>query len=120
VGNAIADVLFAGGVNPSGRLTFTMPNMENEQQMTPAQWPGLPANNPAVSTYTEGLFFGYRWYDQHQVAPLFPFGHGLSYTTFAYSELLIKAGGAGPTDAATLAFALGNTGALAGAEVWQV
>ncbi len=53
MGNAIADVLFAGGVNPSARLTFTMPNVENEQQMTQAQWPGLPANNPAVSTYTE-------------------------------------------------------------------
>ena len=69
---------------------------------------------------TQGLFFGYRWYDQHQVAPLFPFGHGLSYTSFAYSDLLIKAGGAAPSDAATLAFALGNTGALAGAGACRV
>jgi beta-glucosidase len=58
VGNAIADILF-GDVNPSGRLSFTMPNEENEQNMSQSQWPGLPASNPAVAEYSEGLFFGY-------------------------------------------------------------
>ena len=113
VGNAIADILF-GAVNPSGRLTFTMPNEENEQRMTQSQWPGLPASNPAVSEYSEGLFFGYRWYDANNVAPLFPFGHGLSYTTFAYSNLQLYSG------KLQLQFDLANTGTVDGAEVWQL
>jgi beta-glucosidase len=114
VGNAIADVLF-GDVNPSGRLSFTMPNIENEQQMTQSQWPGLPASNPAVAEYSEGLFFGYRWYDQHNVNPLFPFGHGLSYTRFKYENLQLD-----PSRPRCITFDLINRGEVDGAEVWQL
>jgi beta-glucosidase len=114
VGSAIADVLF-GDVNPSGRLPFTMPNVENEQNMSQAQWPGLPASNPAVAEYSEGLFFGYRYYDQYNINPLFPFGHGLSYTRFKYENLQVD-----PSRPRRLTFDLVNRGEVGGAEVWQL
>jgi len=112
VGSAIADVLF-GDVNPSARLPITMPNGENDQKFTPEQWPGVPPSDPHA-TYSEGLFVGYRWYDAHNVKPAFAFGHGLSYTTFEYSNLTF--------DAASLsaAFSIKNTGRVYGAEVAQL
>lgn len=82
-GDAIASLLF-GDVNPSAKLPITLPNKENEQGFTTSQYPGVNG----VVTYSEGLFFGYRWYDKHNVKPQFPFGHGLSYTKFLYSNLI--------------------------------
>ncbi len=78
--NALAQVLF-GEVNPSGRLPFTFPKRlaDNPTYLY------YPAERDA--NYGEGVFVGYRWYDKRQIEPLFPFGHGLSYTTFAYSDL---------------------------------
>jgi beta-glucosidase len=76
-GNAIADVLY-GDVNPSAKLPLTMPNAENEVGFTPDQYPGVNL----TASYTEKLFIGYRWYDHHQIYPKFPFGYGLSYSTF--------------------------------------
>jgi beta-glucosidase len=84
-GLALVDVLF-GDVNPSARLPVTFPNMDNEQRWTPSQYPGV-AN---VSTYSEKLRVGYRWYNQYMVMPAFPFGHGLSYTSFGYSDFILK------------------------------
>jgi len=126
-GHAIADVIF-GKVNPSARLPITMPNRENETDFSPAQWPGLPAFNPAVNmptfaNYTEKLLVGYRYYDHHniQFTSGFPFGHGLSYTAFEYFDLKVvhtasKAG----SQTTTVTFGIKNTGTVAGAEVAQL
>lgn len=87
-GNGLADVLF-GAVNPSGRLPVTMPNKDNEVGFSAEQYPGVGRVPEAY--YSEELLIGYRWYDANQIAPRFPFGHGLSYTSFAYSALSIRA-----------------------------
>ena len=118
-GHAAADILF-GRVNPSGRLSVSLPNRENEVGFAPAAYPGLPPCPPANKTcdngqhanYTEGLEVGYRWYDAHNVAPAFAFGHGLSYTTFAYSDVTASA--------SKVSVTLKNTGSVAGAEVAQL
>lgn len=77
-GNAIVDVLF-GAVNPGARLPITFPNAENEVNFTQGMYPG----KNGVSVYSEALEIGYRWYNAHSVVPAFPFGHGLSFTSFA-------------------------------------
>jgi len=106
-GNAMADVLL-GSVNPSGRLPLTFPNVENEMQFTPLQYPGINLE----TNYTEQLNVGYRWYASHQVVTAFPFGHGLSYTTFDYQNLTINN--------QHVRLSLANTGELEGAEVCQL
>jgi beta-glucosidase len=118
-GNAIADVLF-GHVNPSSKLTFTIPNRENEMNFTTAQWPGAPdPKNPAYAEYSEKLEVGYRYYEAHNIQfdTGFPFGHGLSYTKFKYEDLQIT------TDKAHfvhLTFRVRNVGQRAGSEVAQL
>jgi len=84
-GNAIADVLF-GDVNPSGRLPQTFPRQLEDN---PA-YINYPGENGRVH-YGEGIFVGYRYYDKKKIEPLFPFGYGLSYTTFAYRNLRLSA-----------------------------
>lgn len=86
-GNALADVLF-GKVNPSARLPVTMPNKDNEVGFTPSEYPGTGMLPDAY--YNENLLIGYRWYDAFNVTPKFPFGFGLSYTTFGYNDLFVK------------------------------
>ena len=116
VGNAVADVLF-GDVNPSGRLPLTMPNKENEREMSVEQWPGLPdPSNPLFAMYSEQLLVGYRYYEDKQIpfTTGFPFGHGLSYTTFAYSNIQVDAG------RRTVSFDVENTGKVVGDEVVQL
>ncbi|MEV6279062.1 glycoside hydrolase family 3 C-terminal domain-containing protein [Nocardia sp. NPDC051832] len=108
-GGALADVLF-GQVNPSGRLTETVPV---RIQDTPA-YLNFPGENSHVR-YGEGLFVGYRWYDARELEVSFPFGHGLSYTTFGYSDLVVEAG----TAAVTVSVTVSNTGDRAGREVVQ-
>src|SRR5690606_9420396 len=74
-----------------------------------------------IAHYTEDLQVGYRWYEANGVAPLFPFGHGLSYTTFEYSDLSVTPGvGAAGQRLLTVAFTVRNTGDVAGAEATQV
>jgi beta-glucosidase len=112
-GDAIASVLF-GDVNPSGRLPITFPARDRQGPgRTPRTFPGVDG----TVHYDEGLLVGYRWYDAKVQTPLFPFGHGLSYTTFAVSDLRID--GAGP-EGATVTVKVANTGRRAGAEVVQV
>lgn len=111
MGNSLSDILY-GDVNPSGRLPLTFPNVDNEQQFTQSQWPGLPVKTGLESTYTEKLNVGYRWYDAHQVTPKFAFGHGLSYASFAYSDLTVTG--------LTISFTVKNTGTVAGAEIPQL
>jgi len=109
-GNAIANVLF-GKVNPSGKLPVTFPLRDAD---TPTWNNGTPAQNPV---YSEGLKMGYRWYDAQHIQPMFPFGHGLSYTHFAYSDLRVHPNFDGST---TVSFSLRNDGPVAGAEVPQI
>jgi beta-glucosidase len=107
-GNAIAALLF-GDANPSGKLPVTFPkSLADVPAHTAAQWPG---ENGTVQ-YSEGIDVGYRWYDRHRLEPLFPFGYGLSYTTFAYAHLKVERRG--------VSFELTNTGQREGAEVAQV
>jgi beta-glucosidase len=137
---AIANILF-GDANPSGKLPVTFP--KTEADLPHPELPGLnlltaplPAPPPGPSTpapagpgrggrpaqippfdinYSEGLKNGYTWFESEGKSPLFPFGFGLSYTTFGYSQLKVVAG-----DKVTVTFSLKNTGKLPGAEVAQV
>jgi beta-glucosidase len=112
-GNEIAAVLF-GDVNPSGKLPVTFPvSLAQVPAATAAQWPGV---NGHVQ-YSEGVLVGYRWYTTKKIEPLFPFGAGLSYTTFAFSHLTVRSTGAGRV---TVAADVTNTGRRAGADVAQV
>jgi beta-glucosidase len=113
-GNAIADVLF-GDVNPSGRLPQTFP-VRLEDNPAYLNYPG--ENGQVV--YGEGLFVGYRYYEKKRIAPLFPFGHGLSYTTFEYGPLALSAAEMDPQGALTLSVDVTNTGTRAGQEVVQL
>jgi len=113
-GNAIADVLF-GDSNPSGKLPQTFPVRLED---TPA-YLNFPGENGKVH-YGEGLFVGYRYYDAKKIAPLFPFGFGLSYTTFAYSSLSLSTQQIGPDDTCSVSVDITNTGQRAGKEIVQV
>jgi beta-glucosidase len=113
-GNAIADVLF-GDVNPSGRLPQTFP-VRLEDNPAFGNYPG---ENGRVR-YKEGIFVGYRHYDVRQIEPLFPFGHGLSYTTFGYSNLRLSPGDLAPGDELTVTVDVTNRGARPGQEVVQL
>ena len=112
-GNALARILF-GDVNPSGKLAATFPKRLED---SPAHALGAYPGTNGTVTYTEGLFVGYRWFDAKNIKPLFPFGFGLSYTTFKYSNLQIANGIDGTV---TAQFEIENTGSRAGAEVAQL
>ncbi|XXT21466.1 glycoside hydrolase family 3 C-terminal domain-containing protein [Sorangium sp. So ce429] len=109
-GQAIADLLF-GDVNPSGKLPITFPKRDADLPQAT-----ISSSDPVVR-YTEGLLMGYRWYDAKLIEPLFPFGHGLSYTTFGYSDMVATADRRGNV---TISFAVKNHGPVAGAETAQV
>ena len=113
-GNAIADVLF-GDVNPSGRLPTTLPRRLKDN---PA-YINYPGENGKVH-YGEGIFVGYRYYDKKGVTPLFPFGHGLSYTRFSYSNLALSAAQVAPGEGIRISVDVENQGARAGKEVVQL
>jgi beta-glucosidase len=115
-GNASAAVLF-GDVNPSGKLPVTFPkSLSDVPANSPQQWPGV---NGRVQ-YAEGVLVGYRWYDAKQIAPLFPFGYGLSYTTFSFSNLAVAGQLASHQSTITVDVDVANTGLRSGAEVVQV
>ncbi|MEZ4591997.1 MAG: glycoside hydrolase family 3 C-terminal domain-containing protein [Chloroflexota bacterium] len=113
-GGAIADILF-GRVNPSGKLAETFPLKLSD---TPAHL-NFPGENGVVR-YGEGLFIGYRYYDTKEVPVQFPFGHGLSYTSFAYSNPQLSAPIFNDTTGLTVSVDVTNTGSRAGKEVVQV
>ena len=116
MGSALASVLF-GDVNPSGKLPVTFPRSEREMPLSsPEQYPGVNG----VAHFSEGLAVGYRGYDQFEIEPLFPFGYGLSYTSFTYSELRVEPETSEGTSPIQVSFTLTNTGSRRGAEVAQV
>ena len=113
-GHAVADILF-GDFSPSGRLPATFPR---RLQDNPA-YINYPGENGHVR-YGEGLFIGYRYYDAKEIAPLFSFGHGLAYTTFAYGELALGAKQYGPGEKITATITVTNTGDRPAQEVVQL
>jgi len=114
VGSAMAALIF-GTANPSGKLPVTFPSsLSQVPAQTTAQWPGT-ATGPI---YSEGVDIGYRWYQAKNITPAFPFGFGLSYTNFSFSNLSVGAFNADGT--ATVTATVTNTGSRAGADVAQL
>lgn len=113
-GNALADVLF-GDVNPSGKLPTTHPY---RLQDSPS-YINFPGENGKVQ-YGEGIFVGYRYYDKKELPVRFPFGYGLSYTIFEYSDLKLDKDSYSPGDKIKVTLTVKNTGKRAGQEVVQV
>ncbi len=109
-GSAVADVLF-GRVNPSGKLSETFP-VKLSDNPSYLSFGG----EAGKAVYTEGLFVGYRYYDKKELAPQFPFGHGLSYTTFEYSDMQVT----GDADGVTVRGRIRNTGEREGKEAAQL
>lgn len=132
-GNGLADVLF-GEVNPYARLHVTMPNKDNEVQFTAEEYPGV--GHPPEAEYHEQLLIGYRWYEAKGVKPVFPFGHGMSYSQFSYSlqpsatvnlDALTRISrmrafeiSRASESAVDVAFMLTNSGRVAGSEIVQL
>ena len=117
-GHALVDVL-TGAVNPSGKLPFTMPiALADGPLKTERQYPGIKEEGKKwwQEYYDEGVFIGYRWYSSKNVPVQYPFGYGLSYTTFDISGVTVKRAGEGFKVSATVK----NTGSVAGAEVLQL
>ena len=128
--DAVANVLF-GDVNPSGKLPLTFPRSEADlphptivkpprESMAdfslPEPWKQIAAGlKPFQVTYDEGVKVGYKWYDAENKPVLFPFGYGLSYTTYSYSNLRVT-----PGKRPSISFTVANTGSRAGAEVAEV
>ncbi len=117
-GRAVADIL-TGKVNPSGKLAQSLPARDEDTLVTDSEEHRIrrhdgyaDADNKLAVDFEEGIFFGYRWFDEEGKKALFPFGHGLSYTTFAYSDLEING--------REVTFTVTNTGSVAGTEIAQV
>lgn len=117
-GAAIANILF-GRVDPSGKLPLTFPRSERQLPRPTLQGPP-PGGGYFDVHYTEGLDVGYKWYDAQHLKPLFPFGYGLSYTTFSFSNLHIAPTETSGSDQIQVRFDVANTGHRRGAEVAQV
>ncbi|WP_037289711.1 beta-glucosidase family protein [Saccharibacillus sacchari] len=114
LGGAIADILF-GNVSPSGKLAETFPVRIED---TPA-YLSFPGVGDRVE-YREGIYVGYRYYDKKAIQPLFPFGFGLSYTTFAYSELKLSASQTSADAGLEVSVQVKNTGSVAAKEIVQL
>ncbi|MCR8668004.1 glycoside hydrolase family 3 C-terminal domain-containing protein [Aestuariibaculum sp. M13] len=114
-GNALADVIL-GNVNPSGKLPWTMPKkLEDSPAHATHSFPGDESVN-----YTEGILVGYRWFDTKNIAPLYPFGYGLSYTNFEFSDLKTNKSTYKTDEVIQVSFKVKNTGDFSGKEVAQL
>ncbi len=124
-GNAIADVLY-GAVNPSGKLPMTFPRSLADvgaHCFGEKAYPGIERNdgsNILDEEYSEGIYVGYRWADRKKTKPLFPFGHGLSYTTFAYGKITPSKSQISGDDTITFTVPVTNTGEREGDEVVEL
>jgi len=114
LGGAVADLLF-GDVNPSGKLAETFPVQLSDNP----SYLNFPGEGDRVE-YREGIFVGYRYYDKKRLRPLFPFGYGLSYTNFAYSNLIVDKKELSDTDTLQVTVNVKNTGTRAGKEIVQL
>ena len=113
-GNAISDVL-SGATNPSGRLPQTFPKRYEDNP----SYLNYPGENGDV-VYGEGIFVGYRFYEKRMIEPMFPFGHGLSYSTFEYTNLRLSSDQIAAGDRVTVSVDVTNSGSAAGQEVVQL
>jgi len=113
-GEAIANILF-GTVTPSGKLPMTFPS-----SVADLPHPVIPSVPRSTVNYNEGLNVGYKWYDAKHITPLFPFGFGLSYTTFAIANATVTNNLAADYPGFIVTFDVTNTGSMAGAEVAQI
>lgn len=114
-GNAIADVIL-GEANPSGKLSFTFPvKIEDNSATVKGEFPG-----DVSVTYNDGIFVGYRWHEKEEIKPLFPFGYGLSYTTFAYADASADKESLSSDEKISFTISVKNTGKRAGSEVVQL
>ncbi len=121
-GNSIADVLF-GKVNPSGKLPMTFPvKLEDVAAHAVGEYPGVKRADADIwdEKYNEGVLVGYRWHDTKKIKPLFPFGHGLSYTTFAYGKPTVDRKEMAAGETMTVTVPVTNTGNREGAEIVQL
>lgn len=117
-GEALAEVI-AGDVNPSGKLPFTFPERladNGAHAFGEQSYPGIEGEQ----TYMEDILVGYRWHDTKKIRPQFPFGHGLSYTTFTYGKLSVDRKVYGKQDTVALSVTLTNSGGREGAETVQI
>lgn len=121
-GHVVADLLF-GVVNPSGKLPTTYPRSEDDtiHAGRPERYPGVDAGEgfPTI-TYSEGREIGYRWHQAQGIEPLFPFGYGLSYTTFSVADVTVSGAANDGSVPVVIEASVTNTGERAGAEVVQV
>jgi Beta-glucosidase-related glycosidases len=115
-GHSIADVLF-GDVNPSGKLPFTFPRALCD---SPAHQAGMTFPNDGPTTYEEGIFVGYRWYDKQGIEPLFALGHGLSYTSFEYGPARLDRTSMTEGGCIRVSVPVTNTGSVPGKETVQL
>ena len=114
IGEALARVLF-GEVNPSGKLPVTFPKRLEDTSAYPC-FPGECSHH----VYGEGIFVGYRYFDKKKIEPLFPFGYGISYTTFQYSAIRADRSQMKDTDTVTVSVDVTNTGCVKGKEIVQI
>jgi beta-glucosidase len=115
-GRALAEILF-GDYSPSGKLPVSF---ERRWEENPVFHNYYPANGESRVAYSEGVFLGYRYYDHSQTKPLFPFGYGLSYTEFAYSDLSVEPMTGNADVPIVISFNVKNTGHREGAEIAEV
>ena len=113
-GNAYADILF-GDANPSGKMPITLP-----KKLTDTAPIALNDYNAETSLYSEGVFIGYRWFEQQHIAPEFPFGHGLSYSQFNYADMRVSSASMSGDKPLTVSVNITNTSHVDGAEVVQL
>ncbi|EXZ81659.1 glycosyl hydrolase family 3 C-terminal domain protein [Bacteroides fragilis str. B1 (UDC16-1)] len=120
-GNAIASVL-VGDVNPSGKLPFTFPEkLEDVGAHQLGDYPGRQREDGIFDEkYNESIFVGYRWTDKQKIRPLFPFGHGLSYTTFAYGKATVNKKVMKIDEQIAITVPITNTGKRIGSEIVQL
>ncbi|MFT3829644.1 MAG: glycoside hydrolase family 3 C-terminal domain-containing protein [Opitutaceae bacterium] len=127
---ALAEIL-SGVVNPSGKLPISIERrfadspgcgyLQADDQLYHGWDPDNDMSQPIRAVeYKEGVFVGYRWYEAKRIAPLFAFGHGLSYTTFGYSDIKVSPAEFQAGERVTVEFAVTNTGTVAGTEVAQL
>lgn len=114
-GGAAADILF-GDVNPSGKLAETFPIKLSDNP----SYLNFPGEKPAYTEYREGIFVGYRYYEKKQIKPLFPFGHGLSYTTFEYRNIETDKDEISDSDTLNVKVTVANIGKVKGKEIVQL
>lgn len=114
VGEAIADILY-GVCNPCGKLAETFPQFIEQ---TPS-YGSFPGENSQVN-YSEGIYVGYRWYEKHKIPPLFPFGHGLSYTNFRYDKIELSKTDIEEGEELEVTVTLTNMGAMDGKEIAEL